>query len=44
MYINHITACSTAFYRFLSFPPRAFRPVLFAAGKAAVAAIGGIVL
>lgn len=20
MYINHITACSTAFYRFLSFP------------------------
>lgn len=25
MYINHITAYSTAFYRFLSFPPRAFR-------------------
>lgn len=39
MYINHITACSTAFYRFLRFPPRAFRR-----RKAAVAAIGGIVL
>lgn len=39
MYINYITACSTVFYRF-----SAFRPVLSVAGKAAVAAIGGIVL
>lgn len=25
MYINHITAYSTAFYRFFCFPPCAFR-------------------